>query len=197
MSKYKYFFQDNFLESDLHDAMLDPKNQCANIGLLINEDGSLKEEGNFFKNRYGDNSVLLGQVSKPLGHVIELIKSKLIENGMVTPVIYNMEMLQAKIPDPHSKNNGWHKDFNPITHVTDLSKLWITMLSFTDQEVNSELMVSPSPEGPEFWNIGGREKLTSNKLFGHTLNVGHQYTPGSNNNVTLMYCRWYEGLNVV
>ena len=53
-------------------------------------------------------------------------------------------------------------------------------------------MVSPTPDGPEFWNIGVRTKANSNQLYGHNMNLGHEYVANEKNRVTMLYMRWFD-----
>jgi hypothetical protein len=200
-SDLKYFYQPNFLDSELHELMLDTKNQCLDFGMTIDSDGSIvfdkgygdgHNSGTVFRNRYKDNSIIKDNLSQPFKSVIDLLEIKLIENGVKNPVIFNLGMMINPNPSPSNKNYGWHKDYNIIDHIQDPLKLWFTIFSLTKNEVTSEFMVSPTSEGVDYWKLGVKEIVDSNKLFAHNMNLGHQYIVGNKNEVTIMYGRWYD-----
>jgi hypothetical protein len=66
------------------------------------------------------------------------------------------------------------------------------MLCFTTNQVNSQFQISPTSEWPNIWNIGKKETLKSNQLFGHNMNLGHQYFENDLNDLCIMYVRWYD-----
>jgi hypothetical protein len=193
-SKYQWFYQTDFLDQELHEQMLDPVNQCVNLGLSVNSDGSTSiGNGEVNTNRYSDNSIFKANIPNPTKNLVELLENKLIDAGVKVPVLFNFMNIIDPDPSPMTKAYGWHKDYNIVEHIQDPLKLWFTMLSLTNDEVNSEFMISPTPEGPEFWNMGVRTIVTSNKLFGHNMNLGHEYFPKDKNHVGILYIRWYDG----
>ncbi len=190
---YKWFYQADFLEDSLHNQLVESLSLGFKSGLFIDEEGTVTEtQGNVVSNRYHDNSILKSKVSKDTLLAIELIENKLIESGVKVPVLFNLSTLVGPRPTPDMKSYGWHKDFNIIEHIQDPLKLWFTMLTLTKNDVNSEFMVSPTPEGPDFWKMGVRTVATSNKLFGHNMHLGHEYAPKENNNVCILYMRWFD-----
>lgn len=193
-SDYKYFYETDFLDTTLHQALSDPINHCAGVGYTINEDGSITvtETDPVIRNRYSDDSILIPLLPEPLQEFINLAKGKMIEQGAVIPTIFNISALIKPDPDVRTTVGQWHKDYNLITNITDPNKLWFTMLSLGSNDVTSEFMVSPTSEWPNLWNIGVRTTLESNKLFGHTMNLGHQYFKKDKNDLTLLYIRWYD-----
>lgn len=193
-SDYKYFYIPDFLDTTLHQALLDPVNHCAGIGYTINEDGSttITEDDPVIRNRYSDDSLLIPRLPEPLARFIHLAKGKMIEHGAIAPTVFNINAIIKPDPDIRTTAGQWHKDYNLITHITDPNKLWFTMLSLSSSEVNSEFMVSPTASWPDIWNIGVRTTVESNKLFGHTMNLGHQYFKKDKNDLTLLYIRWYD-----
>lgn len=192
-SKYNYFYKENFLDDDLHHLMLDKNNWCLGKGVRINEDGTHTTESEpLFKNRYKDNTVLKSILPNPTQNVVTKLESLLIENGVVSPIVYNLNfMVDIKI-DPTHINGRWHKDFNLISDINDPIKLWFTMLCFTSNQINSQFQISPTSEWPNIWNIGKKETLMSNQLFGHNMNLGHQYFENDLNDLCIMYVRWYD-----
>ena len=192
-SKFQWFYKTDFLEQDLHQKMLDPVNQCIDLGLLVDENGNVSTgHGEVSSNRFVDNSIFKANVPEPTRQLIELLENKLIDAGVKVPVLFNFMNIVDPDPVPGTRGHGWHKDYNVIEHIQDPLKLWFTMLSLTDVEVNSEFMVSPTPDGPEFWNIGVKTVVDSNKLFGHNMNLGHGYFPKDKNHVGILYIRWYD-----
>ena len=193
-SDYKYFYESDFLDTALHQALLDPANHCAGVGYTINEDGStiITEDDPVIRNRYNDDSLLIPRLPEPLQRFIHLTKGKMVEHGAIIPTVYNISALVKPDPDTRTTVGRWHKDYNLITNVTDPNKLWFTMLSLGSNDVTSEFMVSPTSEWPNLWNIGVKTTLESNKLFGHTMNLGHQYFKKDKNDLTLLYIRWYD-----
>ncbi len=190
---YKWFYQSDFLNQDLHDRLLQYINENPNFGITINVDGAVvKTESNLIENRFNDNSVCKTILSDPVLEFIELVENKLIQNGCKVPTIYNFGILFDPYPRPGVKAYKWHKDYNVIEHIQDPNKLWFTIFSLSDKEVNSEFTVSPTPEGPDFWNMGVRTAVATNKLFGHNMNLGHEYDPKDKNNVAILYIRWFD-----
>lgn len=192
-TKYNWFYEPDFLDQVLHERMLYPTNQCIDLGLSVDVDGNVSTgNGEASSNRYRDNSIFKDNIPDTTRTLIELLENRLIQQGVKVPILFNFMTIVDPHPLPGMKAYGWHKDFNLIEHVQDPLKLWFTMLSLTRHEVNSEFMVSPTPEGPEFWNIGVRTTVTSNKLFGHNMNLGHGYFPKEKNHVGILYIRWYD-----
>ena len=89
-------------------------------------------------------------------------------------------------------NGRWHKDYNPIENFDDTTKQWITFFTLSGEDVNSEFQVSHADEWPDIWNRGIKETLSNNRLFGHNMNLGHQYYQNDKNDVVLIYIRWYD-----
>ncbi len=192
-SDFKYFYEPNFLDSELHQSMLDPINHLANTGMMIDENGIVTyDSDSVLKNRFSDNSVLFDVLPNTTVKFLNLVKDKIINNGAVDPIVFNISALINPDPDPKTTIGVWHKDFNLVTHITDANKLWFTMYSLSIQEVNSEFLISPTAQWPDIWNRGVKEVLTSNKLFGHTMNLGHQYFQRDKNDLILLYIRWYD-----
>lgn len=192
-TKYNWFYEPDFLDQVLHERMLYPINQCIDLGLSVDIDGNVSTgNGEASSNRYRDNSIFKDNIPDATRILIELLENRLIEQGVKVPILFNLMTIVDPHPLPGMKAYGWHKDFNLIEHIQDPLKLWFTMLSLTRQEVNSEFMVSPTPEGPEFWNMGVRTTVESNKLFGHNMNLGHGYFPKEKNHVGILYIRWYD-----
>ena len=194
ISHFKYFYQENFLDQDLHESMLDPINQCMDLIFAIDNQGLLSYPNiDHIENRYHNNSILKDNVPESTKALIELLENKLKLEGLEVPTIYNLALLSNPTVDPfYDASFEWHRDYNPIKHITDPNKLWFTMLSLSRHEVDSEFMISPSPEGPEFWNHGVRTTVSTNKLFGHNINMGHQYIPKTKNQLGFLYIRWYD-----
>ena len=192
-SRYNWFYEPDFLDQVLHEQMLYPINQCIDLGLSVDIDGNVSTgNGEASSNRYRDNSIFKDNLPDATRTLIELLENRLIQQGVKVPILFNLMTIVDPYPLPGMKAYGWHKDFNLIEHIQDPLKLWFTMLSLTRHEVNSEFMVSPTPEGPEFWNIGVRTTVESNKLFGHNMNLGHGYFPKEKNQVGILYIRWYD-----
>lgn len=191
---YQWFSHQEFLSESLHTDMLNLDNQFANKGLLINEDGNAINDLIDFtvKNRYKDNSVLKKLLPDPLIETISLLERQLISKGVTQPVLFNYKCMINPNPLPGMKAYGWHKDYNMISHITDVKKLWFTMLFLTDQICDSSFMCAPNAQGPELWNIGSKNKICSNMVVGHNMNLGHEYTVGKNNNVSVLYSRWFD-----
>jgi hypothetical protein len=192
-SDYKYFYHPDFLDSDLHQSMLDPINHLANKGMMIDENGIVTDDSDpVVRNRYKDNSVLFNNLPQPMVRFLNTVRDKIIDNGAVDPVVFNISALINPDPDPKTTVGKWHKDYNLIPEISDPNKLWFSMYSLTLQEANSEFLVSPTAEWPNIWNIGVKEVLTTNKLFGHTMNLGHQYFKKDKNELVLLYIRWFD-----
>jgi len=192
-SDFCWFYNTDFLDQDLHEKMLDPVNQCLGLGLTVDVDGQASnEKGDLLTNRYSDNSIFKDNLPVATKSLLEILENRLIEAGVKVPVLFNFMTMVDPVPAPHMRSYGWHKDFNSIDHIQDPLKLWFTVLSLTKHEVNSEFMVSPTKDGPEFWNIGVRTTVDSNKLFGHNMNMGHGYFPKEKNHVGILYIRWYD-----
>ena len=192
---YKWFYRTDFLDAGLHKKMLDPVNQCINLGLSVNVDGSINFDGKeLLSNRFKDNSIFKANLPAATKDVVELLENELKLMGCKVPTIFNFMTIINPYPIPGMKAYGWHKDFNLIDHVQDPLKLWFTMLMLSSDEVTSEFMVSPGPDGPDFWNMGVRTTASSNKLFGHNMNLGHGYFPKEKNQVGVLYIRWYDNV---
>jgi len=192
-TNFKWFYESDFLDLALHEQMLDPTNQCIDLGLLVDVDGNVTTgNGGESSNRYRDNSIFKDNIPFATKVLIEILENKLIDAGVKVPTLFNFMTIVNPHPLPGMKAYGWHKDFNLIEHIQDPLKLWFTMLSLTRHEVNSEFMVSPTADGPEFWNIGVRTTVESNKLFGHNMKLGHGYFPKDKNQVGILYIRWYD-----
>jgi hypothetical protein len=190
---YNWFYHTDFLNDDLHRQMLDPVNQCINLGLLVDENGTVSfGNGEASSNRYHTNDVFKNNLPNSTKSVIEILENRLIEAGVKVPILFNFMTIIDPHPLPGMKAYGWHKDFNLIDHIQDPLKLWFTMLSLTEYETNSEFMVSPTADGPDFWKLGVRTTVDSNKLFGHNMNMGHGYFPKEKNQVGILYIRWYD-----
>lgn len=191
--KYKWFYEPDFLDQDFHKIMLDPDNQCIDTGLSIANDGSISfQKSSVLTNRYPNNIIFKDNIPPVTRSLIEKIESRLMIAGCKVPVLFNFSTLIDPRPTPDMKAYGWHKDFNIITHITDPLKLWFTILTLSKEDVDSEFMVCPTPDGPDFWNIGIKTKATTNKLFGHNMNLGHGYFPHGKNHVRIVYTRWYD-----
>jgi hypothetical protein len=191
-SDYKWFYKEDSLDKESHDLLFDDIKQKSKFGILINSDGTvINNDTTIIANRYHDNTILKEIVSTALRKMIEVNESHLLECGVKVPVLFNFGVLVNPHPTPDMKSYGWHKDFNLID-IQDPLKLWFSMLMLSDHDVDSEFLVSPTPEGPGFWNIGVRTKATSNKLFGHNMNLGHGFFPGENNQVYVLYMRWFD-----
>lgn len=194
-SDYKWFYQTDFLDAGLHAKMLDPVNQCINLGLSVNIDGSVNFDGKELStNRYKDNSIFKEHLPEATKDVLGRLENELKLAGCKVPTIFNLMTIINPYPIQGMKAYGWHKDFNLIDHVQDPLKLWFTMLMLSSDEVTSEFMVSPGPDGPDFWSMGVRTTASSNKLFGHNMNLGHGYFPREKNQVGVLYIRWYDNV---
>jgi len=192
-SDFKYFYELNFLDSELHQSMLDPINHLANRGMMIDENGIVIDDSDpVIRNRYKDNSVLFNVLPETTVKFLNLVRDKIVGTGAVDPIVFNISALINPDPDPRTTVGIWHKDYNLIPEITDPNKLWFTMYSLAEQEVNSEFLVSPTSEWPDIWNRGVKEVLTSNRLFGHSMNLGHQYFKKDKNELVLLYVRWYD-----
>lgn len=190
---YNWFYHTDFLDQDLHMQMLDPLNQCINLGLSVDIEGRITTgNGEVSTNRYTDNSIFKDNLPGATKNLVEILENRLKEAGVKVPILFNFMTIVNPYPLPGMKGYGWHKDFNLIEHINDPLKLWFTVLSLTEHDTDSEFMVSPTIEGTGFWNIGVRTKVTSNKLFGHNMNLGHGYFPGIKNSVGILYIRWYD-----
>lgn len=194
-SDYRYFYHTDFLDKSLHDTVFYSKELIWEDGLLINEQGEFsKTEGDgVLKNRYKDDDTIIFQHLTPnLRQIAKEVKNSLINQGSVNPILFNLNPIHNPDPDSLTQGYGWHKDFNLVEHIQDETKLWIVMLIFAKDKINSRLKVSPTPEGPGLWNIGFDLELTPNFMMAHTINLGHDYTVGDLNNLDLLYMRWYE-----
>lgn len=192
-SNYKYFYQSDFLDKEFHQKMLDPVNHLANKGMMIDENGIATDDSDpVVRNRYKDNSVLFDNLPQTMVMFLNTVRNKIMENGAIDPIVFNITALINPDPSPNTTVGNWHKDYNLIPEITDPNKLWFTMYSLAEKEVTSEFLVSPTAEWPNIWNIGVKEVLTTNKLFGHTMNLGHQYFQKDKNELVLLYVRWYD-----
>ena len=192
-SKYRWFYESDFLDQRLHDQLLTTVNNDLGSGLFIDTEGNITEQDTLvWNNRHDNHDILKTNVPEVGAQFIEMNERKLIDAGVVTPVLFNFAVLVNPNPNPLGDDYGWHKDFNLIEHIEDPLKLWFTMYTITDQEVDSEFMVSPTPDGPEFWNIGVRTKANTNQLYGHNMNLGHEYVAKEKNRVTMLYMRWFD-----
>jgi hypothetical protein len=193
-SNYNFFYKENFLENNLHQLMLDQKNWCLDYGCLVQEDGTytIEQADSVIKNRYKDNTIVRSLLPEPAQNVVTNLENVLREHGVKDPVLFNFKVLTNITMDPIHLYGRWHKDFNLITHITDPLKLWFTMLCLTTNEVDSEFQVSPTSEWPNIWNIGVKKVLQSNQLFGHNMNLGHQYFQNPKNDLGILYVRWYD-----
>ncbi len=189
----EYFFTDQFLNADLLQRVSDDKPLIDYPGYLINPNADLlKDKTNpTLYNRYDDNSIVKRLLPDSMGELIDLIQQKL-KPYLKRPVIYNYRVLIDNQIDPMHDAGRWHKDYNPIENFDDPTKQWITFFTLSDADVNSEFQVSYADEWPDIWHRGVRETLTNNKLFAHNMNLGHQYYQNDNNDVTMIYIRWYD-----
>ena len=142
-------------------------------------------------NRYDDNSIVKRLLPDSMGELIDLIQQKL-KPYLERPVIYNYRVLIDNQIDPMHTSGRWHKDYNPIENFDDTTKQWITFFTLSDTDVNSEFQVSYADEWPDIWRRGVKETLSNNRLFAHNMNLGHQYYQNDNNQVTMIYIRWYD-----
>lgn len=193
-SDYKYFYHYDYLDSDLHDQVLTSGSLNWDKGILVDRDGSVSPTDDLIlKNRcLNDDSIFMQHLSQPMFSTVDIVKRSLIDFGAKNPIAFNIGTLTNPSPTPGSKAHGWHKDFNIVEHINDETKLWIVMLIFTNESVNSKLTVSPTPEGPKLWNIGFDAELKSNFMMAHSINLGHHYIPGSKNQLKLVYMRFYD-----
>ena len=192
-SNYQWFYQENFLDENLFHLMLSKENQCVDLSLLIEKDGSVSyDTDGVIKNRYSDNTIIKKILPNPTVSVITILENKLKSMGLKNPVLYNLHTLINPTPKKGTRGYGWHKDFNCIKHTNDPLKLWFTMLSLTDKKVNSEFMISPTKDGPTLWNIGIQTTVDKNKLFGHNMNLGHDYIAKDKNELGFLYIRWFD-----
>ena len=191
---YQYFCIHDFLDESLHSQMVLPKNQCQSADVLIAEDGNtiLGTNDNVIKNRYKDNSIVMDFLPPAFKSVVEQLKNQLIKQGLKNPIVYNIAVLSNLVTVPGTNGHGWHKDYNPIKHITDTSKLWITFLALSQSEIDTEFVVSPTTDGPTLWDIGVDLTLTSNVAIGHNMNLGHNYIVNNKNDLSLIYIRWYD-----
>tara|TARA_R110000822_G_C15101739_1_gene471964 strand:- start:35 stop:616 length:582 start_codon:yes stop_codon:yes gene_type:complete len=189
----KYFFTDQFLDTDLLQRITSDKPSADKSGYLINPDGSLEEDkvNPTLYNRYDNNSIVKNLLPDSIGELIDLIEFQL-RPYLKRPIIYNFRTLVNNEVDPMHTNGRWHKDFNPIENFDDATKQWITFFTLSSDDVNSEFQVSPADEWPDIWNRGVKETLSNNRLFAHNMNMGHQYHQNEKNDVTLIYIRWYD-----
>tara|TARA_R110002020_G_scaffold354143_1_gene566942 strand:- start:887 stop:1471 length:585 start_codon:yes stop_codon:yes gene_type:complete len=189
----EYFFIDEFLDSDTLQKITADKPLVETSGYLITPDGSLKEDETnpTLCNRYDDNSIVKSLLPKSNGKLIDLIESQL-KSYLTRPVIYNYRTLINNEVDPMHTSGRWHKDYNPIENFDDTTKQWITFFTLSSDNVNSEFQVSYADEWPDIWKRGVKETLSNNRLFAHNMNLGHQYYQNDNNDVTMIYIRWYD-----
>ncbi len=189
----EYFFTDQFLDTDLLQRVTINKPLEDQSGYLINPDGSLEEDKTnpTLYNRYDDNSIVKSLIPESAGELIDLIQLQL-KPYLKRPVIYNYRVLINNQIDPMHTNGRWHKDYNPIENFDDTTKQWITFFTLSGEDVNSEFQVSHADEWPDIWNRGVKETLSNNRLFGHNMNLGHQYYQNDKNDVVLIYIRWYD-----
>ena len=189
----EYFFTDQFLDTDTLQHVTIDKPLEDRSGYLINPDGSLEEDKTnpTLYNRYDDNSIVKRLLPDSIGELIDLIQQQL-NPYMTRPVIYNYRVLINNEVDPLHTSGRWHQDYNPIENFDDNTKQWITFFTLSGDNIDSEFQVSYADEWPDIWNRGIRETLSDNKLFAHNMNLGHQYYQNDNNDVTLIYIRWYD-----
>jgi len=196
----EYFFIDDFLDSELSERLIREQNQMpaeetlpSLCGYLINPDGTCEEDvtNPTIYNRYHDNSILKSLLPTSTSETIDLLESKLKEH-ISNPVVYNFRVITNITMDPTHTSGGWHKDYNPIEKFDDLTKQWITFYTLSGGNVDSEFQVSYTSEWPDVWQRGIREVLSDNRLFGHNMNLGHQYHQNENNDVMMIYIRWYD-----
>lgn len=192
-TNYKWFYHPEFLDQQTHDQLLDTVYNEFNFGFFVSKDGEVtKEDTKYVSNRYHNNQIVKGNVPDTVRNFIEINESKLIENGVEVPVLFNFAVLMDPKPKFGDKGYGWHKDYNLIDHIQDPLKLWFTMYTLTNQDVDSQFIVSPTADGPEFWNMGVRTEATTNKFFGHNMHLGHEYLPKDKNSVAMVYMRWFD-----
>lgn len=189
----EYFFIYQFLDTDTLQHVTIDKPLEDQSGYLINPDGSLEEDKTnpTLYNRYDDNSIVKRLLPDSMGELIDLIQQQL-NPYMTRPVIYNYRVLINNEVDPLHTSGRWHQDYNPIENFDDNTKQWITFFTLSGDNIDSEFQVSYADEWPDIWNRGIRETLSNNKLFAHNMNLGHQYYQNDNNDVTLIYIRWYD-----
>ena len=189
----EYFFIYQFLDTDTLQHVTIDKPLEDQSGYLINPDGSLEEDKTnpTLYNRYDDNSIVKRLLPDSIGELIDLIQQQL-NPYMTRPVIYNYRVLINNEVDPLHTSGRWHQDYNPIENFDDNTKQWITFFTLSGDNIDSEFQVSYADEWPDIWNRGIRETLSDNKLFAHNMNLGHQYYQNDNNDVTLIYIRWYD-----
>ena len=193
-SDYQYFCVHDFLDESLHSQMVLPENQCQTLNVLITEDGNtIVDTGNdLVRNRYKDNSIVVDLLSPAFKSVLEQLKNQLIKQGLNNPIVYNIAVFTNPVTIPGTSGHGWHKDYNPIKHISDTSKLWITFLALSSSEIDTRFIVSPTADGLTLWDIGVDLTLASNVAIGHNMNLGHNYIAASKNNLSLIYIRWYD-----
>lgn len=190
-SDYRWFYEENFIDENLRQLLIQ-NNQFINKGLFIEEDGFIKNSEPFINNRCFDNKILKDNLIDPVKVFIEKLENKLLDNGVFKPVLYTAAILVNPNPNPIYRSYPWHKDFNTIKHTTDPKKLWFTFFSLNTSNANSEFMISPNADGPGLWNMGVKKVLKDNQIFGHNMNFGHQYFTKTNNDVQLIYIRWFD-----
>lgn len=192
---YRCFYKTSFLDSDTHDDIFKSKELLWESGFLIDEDGTYTEtkEDKILKNEYkNSNTIVLDYLPSSLQTIVSKVKDELIKNGAVDPVLFHAATMTNPNPDPMSRDFKWHKDYNSVYHASDETKVWIVMVVFGDESINSRLKVSPTPDGPELWNIGFDLELEPNLMLAHTINLGHEYIKNDKNNLNLLHMRWYE-----
>lgn len=189
----EYFFIDQFLDTNTLENITFDKPLEDQSGYLINPDGSLEEDKTnpTLYNRYNDNSIVKRLLPDSMGELIDLIQQQL-NSYMTRPVIYNYRVLINNEVDPMHTSGRWHQDYNPIENFDDNTKQWITFFTISGDNIDSEFQVSYADEWPDIWNRGVKETLSNNRLFAHNMNLGHQYYQNDNNDVTMIYIRWYD-----
>lgn len=196
-SDFRYFYKQNYLNTELHKSMLSHDNQWANkTGITITENEqiftNIDSTDICIKNYCQDQRVIESVLPQPLVGCIRNIRQSLTENGAKNPKLRHIATLVDPEVNPRSKAYGWHKDYNIEKDIKDEKKLWLTFLILSEKEINSKFVVSPTPEGLGFWNIGMDLTLETNLLIAHTLNLGHNYIEMDKNELSLIYMRWYE-----
>lgn len=194
-SQYKWFQKNSFLDEDLHKQMLIPENYNLNRPVIIDVDGNVNVgDEDFIKNRYKNNDILYTLVTDPVKQVLKLLEQELKNSGLINPVAFNLSTIIDPKTNRYSLNHGWHQDYNIVGHVTDPLRLWFTFLMLSTDVVESKFMVSPTSDGPEFWNTGCKVDVTSNMAIGHNMNLGHSYTCYDKQNLKIIYIPWFDAL---
>jgi len=194
-SDYKYIHEPDFLSQDLHELMLDPENQRADKpGAIITESGQIwPVSDNLIKNYCSDQSVLHSFLPLPFVQLLKEMRVVLIEQGMTDPKVRHLTtMINPEEAKPGELSHGWHKDYNVEKVITDPMKLWITFFTLTPNAVNSKISMSPTADGPSQWGIGTEATLHSNTFLGHNFNIGHHYKESTDDELNMIYIRWYD-----